>query len=175
MNGRQENGASRRTLQLPECLSAEDARPAFPIGLRCQELASRPRFVQNPPMALAVILLLSLASLAVWGACIVAGFRAEPDAPTCGRCGYNLTGAPSNRCPECGGLFVEVGVHVESPPRKRAWRWCGLGMQVFAMFMLVLLLGLSFYRAGFGAGVISGSRGGAAASSNSPPTTERAP
>jgi len=123
-------------------------------------------------MALVVLILLLLASLAVWGACIVAGFRAEPDAPECGRCGYNLTGAPSNRCPECGGLFIEVGVHVQSSPRKRAWRWCGLGMQILAMFLLVLFLGLSFYRAGFGAGMNIGSRGGAATNSTSAPIAE---
>lgn len=32
------------------------------------------------------------------------------DEPRCGRCEYNLTGLPGDRCPECGGLFQEVGV-----------------------------------------------------------------
>ncbi len=28
-----------------------------------------------------------------------------PLPPTCGECGYNLTGLPQNRCPECGTSF----------------------------------------------------------------------
>jgi hypothetical protein len=48
-------------------------------------------------------------------------------------------------------------------------------MQIIAMFLLVLLLGLSFYRAGFGAGMNIGARGGTATSSNSPTPAERTP
>ena len=41
--------------------------------------------------------------------------RAQAAVPRCGNCGYNLTGAPSNRCPECGQLFVEAGVITRQP------------------------------------------------------------
>jgi predicted Zn-ribbon and HTH transcriptional regulator len=42
--------------------------------------------------------------------------RVETILPRCGNCGYNLTGAPSNRCPECGKLFIEAGV-ITKPPK----------------------------------------------------------
>lgn len=43
-----------------------------------------------------------------------------PSGPRCGGCGYNLTGAPSNRCAECGSLFVEAGIVTRKtqPPRR---------------------------------------------------------
>ncbi len=59
-------------------------------------------------------------------ACVAAGIivivivvsrrrQVETILPRCGNCGYNLTGAPSNRCPECGMLFIEAGV-ITKPP-----------------------------------------------------------
>lgn len=43
---------------------------------------------------------------------LIAGARKRSDVvlPRCGHCGYNLTGATANRCPECGHLFIEAGV-----------------------------------------------------------------
>ena len=48
--------------------------------------------------------------------------RRERTDPTCGQCGYNLTGSESNRCPECGTLFIEAGVTLGNPSPKRARR-----------------------------------------------------
>ncbi len=47
--------------------------------------------------------------------------RSVEPGPHCGHCGYNLTGAPSNRCPECGKLFIEAGVvmGLRGPTRRR--------------------------------------------------------
>ncbi len=47
--------------------------------------------------------------------------RREGTDPTCGRCGYNLTGSQSNRCPECGALFIEAGVTMGKRPGSARW------------------------------------------------------
>ena len=66
--------------------------------------------------------------------------------PTCGRCGYNLTGSESNRCPECGTLFIEAGVTLgRSSPKKARWVWVSL---LVLSILFVGGIGLSFsYRA----------------------------
>lgn len=68
----------------------------------------------------AMILLLLIAGVLTCVAVVVMVIvmsrrRAETAVPRCGSCGYNLTGAPSNRCPECGKLFIEAGVITRQP------------------------------------------------------------
>ena len=54
----------------------------------------------------------------------IKGRRREGTDPTCSRCGYDLTGSESNRCPECGTLFIEAGVTMGNPSSKRPrWVW----------------------------------------------------
>jgi hypothetical protein len=56
--------------------------------------------------------------------------------PACGHCGYDLTSSTSNRCPECGLLFIEAGVQVgTSQGRSRARTTAGI---------VVLVIGLLF-------------------------------
>ncbi|MCH8881548.1 MAG: hypothetical protein IID34_16910 [Planctomycetes bacterium] len=72
--------------------------------------------------------------------------RGEGTDPTCGQCGYNLTGSESNRCPECGTLFIEAGVTLGNPSPKRP-RWILASLIVLAI-LLVGGIGLSLsYRA----------------------------
>ena len=79
------------------------------------------------------VLVLVSAGMAL--ALVVFGRRREAAAgPMCGHCGYNLTGAPGNRCPECGRLFIEAGVITR--PRSRR----GLRVVVVSLLLVAGLL-----------------------------------
>ncbi|MCC6358212.1 MAG: hypothetical protein IT450_05680 [Phycisphaerales bacterium] len=62
--------------------------------------------------------------------------------PRCGHCGYNLTGAPGNRCPECGKLFIEAGVVVRDDLRRGRWRFV---LPLIAFALLVGTIGVSYF------------------------------
>ncbi len=59
--------------------------------------------------------------------------------PLCGNCGYNLTDSESNRCSECGLLFILAGVvkgrRSAGPNRRRA----GIAL---ILVPIVLILGM---------------------------------
>ena len=96
-------------------------------------------------MPIGVLLLLGLAAamtiaVSLWArSAIVRGIAG----PRCGKCEYDLTASQSNRCPECGSLFIDAGVLVPlPPPRLRKFRMLG-AITVIAMLVLLLLAGLS--------------------------------
>jgi len=68
--------------------------------------------------------------------------QAETALPRCGNCGYNLTGAPSNRCPECGKLFIEAGVITRQPRRVASRRVTWVLVLVLVGFGVLGVLGM---------------------------------
>ncbi len=48
--------------------------------------------------------------------------------PRCGNCRYNLTGSQTNRCPECGMLFVDAGVLVGGARKRGKWLMLVVGV-----------------------------------------------
>ena len=63
----------------------------------------------------------------------------RPTSPTCGHCGYNLTGAPGNRCSECGLLFIEAGVVTPATSGKPRRRWLGIALCAGPLCLLVVM------------------------------------
>lgn len=56
----------------------------------------------------------------------------------CSNCGYDLTGLPSDRCPECGGEIASVAMSLT--PRALRWSrrkrlWLGVPAGVFAVML----------------------------------------
>ncbi len=76
------------------------------------------------------------------------GRNASGGTPTCGHCGYNLTGAPGNRCPECGQLFIEAGVtfRFRDPP-GRLTVTSVIAIVLFGLVVLVGVIGMDTYNA----------------------------
>ena len=89
-------------------------------------------------MIAGVLFILLLVVPITVGICLVISGRrcVGGEGPKCGHCGYNLTGAPENRCPECGRLFIDAGV-VTVHPRGSRLRF-GIGI---ALITVVGLLG----------------------------------
>lgn len=55
--------------------------------------------------------------------------------PHCGQCDYILTGVEQNRCPECGGMFIDVGVNLRS--EVRCWYKRKMLLFVFGCLFLI--------------------------------------
>ena len=87
-------------------------------------------------LLLPLLVLLLLVGVGVY--LIVTSRQRTTDEPQCGQCGYNLTDSQANRCPECGSLFVDVGI-VKGPrmrPGARGRFWVGLGLLILAGLIL---------------------------------------
>ena len=89
-----------------------------------------------------VFLLLIIIAVAIPIAWALLRKPTPPRGPRCGRCEYNLTGAPGNRCPECGALFIEAGVLVADPSQSSTGR-TAKGVMFVAFLSLGVLLGLA--------------------------------
>jgi hypothetical protein len=89
-----------------------------------------------------LLVIIGVAAPLVAGAVVmILGLRRGPTTARCGRCRYDLSGSVgggSDRCPECGALFVEVGI---TPPRRRRPALVVTGA---AMLLLALLSALTF-------------------------------
>ena len=79
--------------------------------------------------AIAAVIILGAVTCVVAGIYLIATSRRTVGlGPRCGHCQYNLTGSTANRCPECGRLFIEVGVVMQASRTSRVRRWVGIGL-----------------------------------------------
>lgn len=64
--------------------------------------------------------------------------------PRCGHCGYDLTGAPENRCSECGRLFIVAGVLLGPDTRRQAMIGAILAVPIVLDGAITTLVGVPF-------------------------------
>ena len=69
--------------------------------------------------------------------------------PSCGGCGYDVTGTvgTSTRCPECGQEFIAVGIVPPGGRRNPVTFWAGLALVVIPITCIGTGLVLSYLRA----------------------------
>ena len=75
---------------------------------------------------------------------------ARPDQdsrPHCGACNYDLTGATSDCCPECGGLFLRCGIRVGVPVSRSGAQLANILLAVATTALVLSFLLPSVYGA----------------------------
>ncbi len=94
-----------------------------------------------------LILILIAASIGV-GVYVIRSSKSRGSVdPLCGNCGYNLTGCESNRCSECGLLFIQAGIVKGRTPSSPNRRRAGIALiLVPAVLILGMIPTLYFYR-----------------------------
>lgn len=77
-----------------------------------------------------MIFLLLILPIAIGIALILTSRRGGLGFPACGACQYDLSGTvgSSERCPECGALYVKVGILPPHGPKKTIRMWTGIAM-----------------------------------------------
>ena len=88
------------------------------------------------------IFLLACVGLGVW---LLATCRrpgpGRDGTPTCGACGYNLTGLDGNYCPECGRKFIDAGIIKTANERTLSKGRLIGGIVLLCLPVLLALLG----------------------------------
>ena len=97
----------------------------------------------------AIIITLGAVACVAFGLYLIVTSRRKVEpGPRCGQCGYNLTGATANRCPECGRPFIEAGIVTNPVTSLRKRRWIGITLLVAPLIPVSLGLATTmFYRA----------------------------
>lgn len=98
--------------------------------------------MMTPVLLLGAFVLLIVASIALVRR-LARGRNVPGNTPSCGHCGYNLTGSPGNRCPECGKLFIEAGVTFSV--RERSRRSIVIVATAFALVLLASVIVMRTY------------------------------
>ena len=87
------------------------------------------------------ILILTVSMIPLGIVLIVKSRKPGSKFPTCGKCGYDLTGstAATELCPECGGQFTEVGIIPPRPGGKKRLMVIGIVLLLVPLTCLGLM------------------------------------
>ena len=95
----------------------------------------------GPSIAL-ILLVFTLAPLVTGVALLILSRRGGVSHSACGSCGYDITSSVGtvDRCPECGGMFTQVGVVPPGRPRRPVMFGIGLALSILSVSCFGLML-----------------------------------